>query len=86
MERRLSDSTWLTSSPGSARRYWLSAPPTLTVILRALNDNYLQDDALLAPLTTALGDQLEVVGLDSAHMIYWEAPDAAAAEIRRFLS
>ncbi len=56
------------------------------MILRALNDNYLQDDTLLAPLTTALGDQLEVVGLDSARMIYWEAPDAAAAEIRRFLS
>ncbi len=63
--------------------------PTTTrpvLILRALNDNYVQDDTLLAPLTTALGDQLKVVGLDSAHMIYWEAPDAAAAEIRRFLS
>ncbi len=51
--------------------------PTTTrpvLILRALNDNYVQDDTLLAPLTTALGDQLEVIGLDSAQMIYWEAP------------
>ena len=56
------------------------------LILRALNDNYVQDDALLTPLGAALGDKLEVVGLDSAHMIYWEAPEAAAAEIRRFLA
>ncbi len=81
-------------SPAAAVTAWSEmarpAPiPTTTrpvLILRALNDNYVQDDTLLAPLTTALGDQLEVIGLDSAHMIYWEAPDAAAAEIRRFLS
>jgi pimeloyl-ACP methyl ester carboxylesterase len=34
----------------------------------------------------ALGDDLEVVDIDAAHMIYWEQPEAAAAEIRRFLS
>ena len=38
----------------------------------------------LSPLATC--DELEVVDIDSAHMIYWEQPEAAAAEIRRFLS
>ena len=38
------------------------------------------------PLREALGDDLEVVDIDAAHMIYWEQPEVAAAEIRRFLS
>ena len=46
-------------------------------------------DLLLEALTALhakLGDDLEVVDIDAAHMIYWEQPEAAAAEIRRFLS
>jgi pimeloyl-ACP methyl ester carboxylesterase len=55
------------------------------LILRAARDNYVQEETLLKPLREALGDELEVVDIDSAHMIYWEQPEAAAAEIRRFL-
>jgi lipase len=57
-----------------------------TLLLRAARDQYVQEQALLHPLRAALGDALEVVDIDSAHMIYWEQPEAAAAEIRRFLS
>ena len=42
--------------------------------------------SLVDPLHEALGDDLEVVDIDAAHMIYWEQPEVAAAEIRRFLS
>ncbi|MGI9116926.1 MAG: alpha/beta fold hydrolase [Gaiellales bacterium] len=60
--------------------------PRPVLILRAARDIYVREDTLLAPLREALGDDLEVVDIDSAHMIDWEQPEAAAAEIRRFLS
>lgn len=81
-------------SPAAAVTAWSemahAAPPIEEVrpvlILRAARDNYVQEETLLVPLREALGDELEVVDIDSAHMIYWEQPEAAAAEIRRFLS
>lgn len=60
--------------------------PRPVLILRAAQDMYVQEDGLLKPLRAALGDDLEVVDIDSKHLIYWEQPEAAAAEIRRFLS
>ena len=59
--------------------------PRPVLILRAARDIYVTP-ALVDPLREALGDDLEVVDIDAAHMIYWEQPEAAAAEIRRFLS
>ena len=44
-----------------------------------------QDAALLAPLERAIGADLEVVGIDVQHILYWEALDETAAEVRRFL-
>ena len=81
-------------SPAAAVTAWSemahAAPPIEEVrpvlILRAARDIYVREDTLLAPLREALGDDLEVVDIDSAHMIYWEQPEAAAAEVRRFLA
>ncbi len=56
------------------------------LILRAARDVYVREETLLAPLGAALGDDLELVDIDAAHMIYWEAPEAAAEEIKRFLA
>jgi pimeloyl-ACP methyl ester carboxylesterase len=64
----------------------LPEEPRPVLVLRAARDNYVQEETLLKPLRAALGDDLEVVDIDAAHMIYWEQPEAAAAEIRRFLS
>ena len=81
-------------SPAAAVTAWsemahatpLPEEPRPVLILRAARDNYVQEETLLKPLRAALGDELEVVDIDAAHMIYWEQPEAAAAEIRRFLS
>ena len=77
-------------SPAAAVTAWSemahAAPPIEEVrpvlILRAARDNYVQEETLLVPLREALGDELEVVDIDSAHMIYWEQPEAAAAVLR----
>ena len=81
-------------SPAAAVTAWsemahatpLPEEPRPVLILRAARDHYVQEKTLLKPLRAALGDELEVVDIDAAHMIYWEQPEAAAAEIRRFLS
>jgi len=80
--------------PEAAVTAWseMAAPAPLpatgrpTLILRALHDDYVQDATLLRPLAAALGHDLDVVGLECSHMIYWEAPDEAAEAIERFLS
>ena len=59
--------------------------PRPVLILRAARDIYVTP-ALTDPLREALGDDLEVVDIDAAPMIYWEQPEAAAAEVRRFLA
>ncbi|MGI9187911.1 MAG: alpha/beta fold hydrolase, partial [Gaiellales bacterium] len=63
----------------------LPEEPRPVLILRAARDMYVTP-ALIDPLRAALGDEVEVVDIDAAHMIYCEQPEAAAAEIRRFLS
>lgn len=63
----------------------IPAAPRPVLVVRALRDRYVQDAALLAPLERAIGADLEVVGIDAQHILYWEALDEVADEVRRFL-
>ncbi len=81
-------------SPAAAAVAWsemaLSAPipaearPVL--IVQGLHDDYVQADTLVAPLRDALGRHLDVVGIESGHMVYWEAPGAVGDAVGRFLA
>ncbi|MFM7246271.1 MAG: alpha/beta fold hydrolase [Actinomycetota bacterium] len=94
VEERADGRFWSRFSPPAAAVAWsemsrpapIPATPRPILVVRALRDDYVQDAALLAPLERAIGADLEVVGIDVQHILYWEALDETADEVRRFLS
>lgn len=69
-----------------ARPAPIPATPKPVLIVQGLRDDYVQHATLVAPLERAIGSDLEIVGIDSGHMVFWEAMEDTAAEVRRFLS
>ncbi|MGA0122900.1 MAG: alpha/beta fold hydrolase [Gaiellales bacterium] len=94
VEERADGRWWARYSVPAAATAWseMSRPapipsmPRPMLVVRAMRDDYVQDAALLTPLERAIGSELEVVGIDAQHILYWEALDETADEVRRFLS
>ncbi len=94
VEQRDDGRWWARHSLPAAATAWsemakaapIPATPKPVLIVQGLREDYVQQATLVAPLERAIGSDLEIVGLDCGHMVFWEAFEGTAAEIRRFLS